>query len=205
MQLLRHLDRIPLLVYVLQCYIDMGCCNKHQHVAILCEVQASEIDPDSPEPEQALASLRHELGDLDEALQLLRSSMHKWWRPDRDEQPCKEDKDSCQSGGRRPGNNEMQSCDSDAESSDGQLPSYEFRLEACKLLIELDTSTDVAVEVRGAVVLHVRIVHHPATFSERCCIAPSLPGHRRASRKIQQRAWLLRALREQRDHPQLRV
>lgn len=117
-------------------------------------LQAHEIDPDSPEPEQASASLRHELGDVDAALQLLRSSMRKWWRPGPDEQPAADGKSGAENGEQgkeacASDKNVQDGSGSDDGSDDGEdLPSYEFRLEACKLLIELDNSTDVAVEVR---------------------------------------------------------
>lgn len=42
--------------------------------------QASSEDPDSPEPLQALASLRYEQGQAEEALQLLKQSMRQWFR-----------------------------------------------------------------------------------------------------------------------------
>jgi len=128
---------------------------------LLCtRLQAHEIDPSSPEPEQASASLQHELGQVDAALHLLQSSMQKWWHPDKSD----ELDDDCQDATanllpkgaprRRPGAAGIQSELSDEdgsdaeEGSDGGMPSYEFRLEACKLLIELDKSTDTAIEVR---------------------------------------------------------
>lgn len=42
--------------------------------------QARSVDASSPEPLQALASLRYEQGAADEALQLLRQSMSLWFK-----------------------------------------------------------------------------------------------------------------------------
>jgi kinesin family protein 5 len=42
--------------------------------------QARSADPSSPEPLQALASLRYEQGNSEEALQLLKQSMKLWFR-----------------------------------------------------------------------------------------------------------------------------
>ena len=41
--------------------------------------------------------------------------------------------------------------DEEEEEEDEDLPSFEFRFETAKLLIELDNSTHAAVEVRAAV------------------------------------------------------
>lgn len=43
--------------------------------------RARGVDAQSPEPLQALASLRYEQGAAEEALQLLRQSMGLWFKP----------------------------------------------------------------------------------------------------------------------------
>lgn len=57
--------------------------------------QARSVDPQSPEPLQALASLRYEQGASEEALQLLRQSMVLWFKP----QGSGEESDSEDGGG----------------------------------------------------------------------------------------------------------
>jgi hypothetical protein len=138
-------------------------------------MQAKAIAPDSPEPEQALASLQYELGNSAGALQTLKTSMKKWWRPEAmdgkialpgngDRLGSAEETSEGLVATRRcddraqvlpegadapPGTEATQDEDAHEAGGDG-LPSYEFRLECCKLLIELDESTDTAIEVRSA-------------------------------------------------------
>jgi hypothetical protein len=135
-------------------------------------VQALEIAPDSAEPLQALASLKYELGDAANALDFLRASMRMWWHPcdghDDDEATklmasnstgkevaISQERQPSQEGG---GHAEMvhdavssparRALGFGAQRRGGDGPSYEFRLECCKLLIELDETTDVVIEVR---------------------------------------------------------
>ena len=70
---------------------------------------------------QALASLRVEQGRPDEALALLRQSMQLWWHDTDDPSAAAHDAD--------------------------QQPSYEFRFESAKLLLELDETVNTAIEV----------------------------------------------------------
>jgi kinesin family protein 5 len=57
--------------------------------------QARSVDPHSPEPLQALASLRYEQGSSEEALALLRQSMGLWFKA----QGSEEESDSEEGGG----------------------------------------------------------------------------------------------------------
>ena len=113
-------------------------------------MQAVECDPTSPEPQQALASLRYEQGRVDEALATLRASMAKWWKPPPDESDEE---------GAEDGDEEMQAEGPSSRQEDPAAPappSYEFRFECAKLLIELDESTETAVEVCAQCIAHLR-------------------------------------------------
>lgn len=125
--------------------------------------EARNLWPSSPEPLQALASLRQVQGNNDEAMVLLQESMSKWYRNTEDvEKQDLEDEDS------KGGPSTMDQMGDSAEdmelsttanngigssirSSDIQeetrLPSYEFRFETAKLLLELDETTSTAVNV----------------------------------------------------------
>jgi hypothetical protein len=92
--------------------------------------RARRLHPASPEPLQALATLRSLQGFPDEALDLLRQSIACW-------QP--------QEG-------------SPEASPEAELPSFEFRFEAAKLLLDLDETTDGVVRI-----LEVRArLHQPS-------------------------------------------
>ena len=86
-----------------------------------------------------LASLRVEQQKPEEALQRLRASMQKWFPS---LQRMLADADSQDS------DEEEQKEVGEAEDLlDAQLPSFEFRFETAKLLIELDETTENAVQV----------------------------------------------------------
>jgi hypothetical protein len=113
--------------------------------------EARELWHLSPEPLQALCSLRRLQGREDDALLMLRQSLALWYRPSHDGEGAE--------GGMNPttttnttADNEHnqvnrslgQSMDDDDEPS---LPSYEFRFEAAKLLIELEETMETAADV----------------------------------------------------------
>ncbi|GLC46815.1 hypothetical protein PLESTB_001800400 [Pleodorina starrii] len=130
---------------------------------------ASTADPSSPEPGQALASLRYEQGRAAEALEALRRSMALWYTPSTKDD--EEEEEEAGGGGKAAaaaaaggedadmadadggGDNEEAEEDSDGDDSDDDDdeeddgPSYEFRLECAKLLLELDETTTTAIDV----------------------------------------------------------
>ena len=91
----------------------------------------------SPEPGQAMASLRYEQGRPEEALAQLQGSMKLWFRGAEDEEGDEEGMaaEGAAAAGRRD------------EDEDAAQPSYEFRFECAKLLLELDEATDSAIQV----------------------------------------------------------
>ena len=100
--------------------------------------RAAAANPSSPEAGQVLASLRYEQGRPEEALGELKKSMRLWFREDRgvDEDGMIEEE-----------------VEEEAEEDDERnLPSYEFRFECAKLLLELDDSTEEAIQVLEALV-----------------------------------------------------
>ena len=109
---------------------------------------ASGLLPHSPEPLQALAALRFEQAQLQEATKLLRKSVAMWLQPDND------DDDTEMEG------NEDMPADATGKASIGEeggeeqedmdeIPSLEFRFEAAKLLLELEQKeeTELALHV----------------------------------------------------------
>lgn len=79
---------------------------------------------------QVMASLRVEQGKPDEAMAFLQQSMALWY----DDQP--------------PSDADRQMSDADGQAPDErQTPSYEFRLETVKLLLELDDTINTAYDV----------------------------------------------------------
>lgn len=93
-------------------------------------------------------SLRYEQGRAGEALVLLNDSMKKWFRPDAEDNDVGDgdaDNDDQEMGeGAGPaGASDVCSDDDDVRIQ----PSYEFRFECAKLLLELSDTTEVAIQV----------------------------------------------------------
>ena len=88
--------------------------------------RARDSDPTSAEPLQLLASLKNERGEAEEALKVLKQSIAMWRKSD-----MHRDQDA-----------------DGAEEFMGEFDvSFEFRFETAKLLLELDETTDAAIEI----------------------------------------------------------
>lgn len=161
----------PRLCAALCCLAEthMGQAGDVLEVAEECEallLRAAQADASSPEPMQALASLRVEQGRPEEALHCLRQSI-SLWSPDLLQEDTDEDDDAAEVEEEVPtrakvassnnpersqehleldegiGSSEQES----DEDEDEDLPTFEFRFETAKLLIELDAKTEAATQV----------------------------------------------------------
>ncbi|KAG2484624.1 hypothetical protein HYH03_016578 [Edaphochlamys debaryana] len=123
---------------------------------------ASTADPNSPEPGQALASLRYEQGRPAEALEALKRSMALWYTPSAKEGEEEDEEGEGAGGSGRgkkadgdddeamedaSGSGSGDGSESGSEDEDDGSPSYEFRIESAKLLLELEDTTSTAIDV----------------------------------------------------------
>ncbi|PNW86960.1 hypothetical protein CHLRE_02g103050v5 [Chlamydomonas reinhardtii] len=110
---------------------------------------ASTADPDSPEPGQALAALRYQQGRAADALEALRRSMSLWYTPTSKDEEGEEGEGGMAAA--KGGEDEaMEDADEDSEDDSDEEddgPSYEFRIESAKLLLELEDTTATAIDV----------------------------------------------------------
>lgn len=115
--------------------------------------EARELWPKSPEPLQALCSLRKLQGREEDALALLRQSLELWYRPDAEEVEIEEGEEGAEKkkpadeGKEEESDDDEDDDESDMDEDDMGLPSYEFRFEAAKLLLELDDTMEIAADV----------------------------------------------------------
>lgn len=127
----------------------LGTAEDVSTVAAECQqvlATAGHLQPDSPQPLQVLASLKVELQKPDEALQHLRDSMQKWFPA---LQRMLADPDESEADESNPDESAL---DEDEQDLDAQLPSFEFRFETAKLLIELDETTEAAVQILDSLI-----------------------------------------------------
>ncbi|BDA44049.1 probable assembly chaperone of rpl4 [Coccomyxa sp. Obi] len=157
----------PRLCAALCCLAEthMGQAEEVLDVAEECEallLRAARADASSPEPMQVLASLRVEQGRPEEALHCLRQSINLW-SPDLLQEDTDEDAEVTEE---MPAEAKVANSDPERsqdepeldedtgrseqesdEDEDGDLPTFEFRFETAKLLIELDDKTEAATQV----------------------------------------------------------
>ena len=97
------------------------------------------------EPLQAMCGLRVLQGREEEALGLLKESLKLWWDGvDRNDGVDGNDDDAGNDNDGDDDDDEAEDIDVDDEE---RTPSYEFRFETAKLLLELDTTTEAAAEI----------------------------------------------------------
>jgi hypothetical protein len=174
-ELLRQVCAIAILACCYMCFMLLAASPVAEHAIQVrgTSLQACTICPGNPEPLQALASIQYEQGDMDAALKTLQGSIGKWWRPvpGPPDAVLSEEQGAClpaspadpeaakaarrevtkaegsqADGAESPPATEAEDVPEDMQAGLAQ-PSYEFRVECCKLLLELDTTVDTVIQV----------------------------------------------------------
>ncbi len=129
------------------CYASASALPELSEVEALLEQAITSSSGKSPEPLQSMCGLRVLQGREEEALELLKASL-TLWRSDGDDKAGGETGeggvhgDDDESDDAPHGGEEI-----DEENDPSSQPSYEFRFETAKLLLELDVTTETAAEI----------------------------------------------------------
>ncbi|MEO2194011.1 MAG: hypothetical protein ABGY24_16365 [bacterium] len=129
------------------CYASASALPELSEVEALLEQAITSSSGKSPEPLQGMCGLRVLQGREEEALELLKASL-TLWRSDGDDKAGGETGeggvhgDDDESDDAPHGGEEI-----DEENDPSSQPSYEFRFETAKLLLELDVTTETAAEI----------------------------------------------------------
>ncbi len=129
------------------CYASASALPELSEVEALLEQAITSSSGKSPEPLQGMCGLRVLQGREEEALELLMASL-TLWRSDGDDKAGGETGeggvhgDDDESDDAPHGGEEI-----DEENDPSSQPSYEFRFETAKLLLELDVTTETAAEI----------------------------------------------------------
>ena len=125
-------------------------------VELLLE-RAIKSDAESAEPLQVMACLRNEQGKKDEALKFLKLSIKKWRKAMPLVIQTKKEKEIYERKRPEHGADDYMSEDDEEEEAEEEENknwrfqdyevSFEFRFETAKLLLEIDTSTELAIEI----------------------------------------------------------
>ena len=129
------------------CYASASALPELSEVEALLEQAITSSSGKSPEPLQGMCGLRVLQGREEEALELLKASL-TLWRSDGDDKAGGETGeggvhgDGDESDDAPHGGEEI-----DEENDPSSQPSYEFRFETAKLLLELDVTTETAADI----------------------------------------------------------
>ena len=132
------------------CYASASALPELSEVEALLEQAITSSSGKSPEPLQGMCGLRVLQGREEEALELLKASL-TLWRSDGDDKAGGETGETGE-GGVHGDDDESDDAshggeEIDEENDPSSQPSYEFRFETAKLLLELDVTTETAAEI----------------------------------------------------------